>query len=79
MSKTTTLGESQITQSTHDVVSVELVQPDDMPARVLIHWPLHGPTVVDPQRFGDAARELVKLFSEAHVKLARLRARRHFS
>ena len=79
MSKTTTLAESQITTSPHDVVSVELVQPDDMPPMVLIHWPLDGPTVVDPKRFGDAARELVRLFSEAHVELARLRARHRLS
>jgi hypothetical protein len=75
MSKSTPLGETQITQSTHDVVSIELVQPDGMPAFVQVTWPL-APTVIDPGRFGDTAAALVKLFSEAHVTLARIKARR---
>jgi hypothetical protein len=39
MSKTTTLGETQLTQSPHDVVSVRLDEPGDLPPTVLIHWP----------------------------------------
>jgi hypothetical protein len=65
--------ESQVTQSPHDVVSVELVEPDDMPSIVKISMPLQ-PTVIDPPRFGDIAAVLVKLFSEAHVTLASIRA-----
>ena len=41
-------------------------------------WPLQ-PTVTDPERFRDVAAALVKLFSEAHVTLARIRARRYLS
>jgi hypothetical protein len=43
---------------------------------VLIHWPLE-PTTIDPKQFGDSAAALVRMFSEAHVKLARIRARRY--
>jgi hypothetical protein len=72
--KTTRLAESQITD--HDIVTIELVEPENMPAAVRIAWP-GQPTVVDPPRFGDTAAALVKLFSEAHVRLARIKARRH--
>jgi hypothetical protein len=78
MSKSTILAESQISQSTHDVVNVELVQPDadDLPAYVQIAWPLQ-PSVIDPGRFRDTAATMVRLFSEAHVALTRIKARRH--
>ena len=76
MSKTTMLGETQFTQSPHNVVIIELVEPDDMPAFVTVAWPLQ-PTVIDPERFRDLAAALVRLFSEAHVTLARIKARRH--
>jgi hypothetical protein len=49
-----------------------------MPPIVRIGWPLQ-PTVTDPERFRDVAAALVKLFSEAHVTLARIRARRYLS
>ena len=35
-----------------------------------------GPTVVYPERFGDTAALIVRMFSTAHVELARIRARR---
>jgi hypothetical protein len=76
MSKTTMLGETQLTQSPSNVVTVELVEPDHMPAFVKVAWPLQ-PTVMDPGRFRDTAAALVRLFSEAHVTLARIKARRH--
>ena len=78
MSHTTMLGESQLTQSPNETITIELVQPDDMPPIVRIGWPLQ-PTVIDPARFRDVAAALVKLFSEAHVALTHLRARRYLS
>jgi len=78
MSKTTILGDAQLTQSPHDVVTVELVQPDDLPPIVKIGWPPQ-PTVIDLERFRDVAAALVKLFSEAHVTLTHIRARRYLS
>jgi hypothetical protein len=61
----------------HEVVTVELVERDG-PAFVKVTWP-PAATRIDPGRFGDAAAALVKMFSEAHVTLARIRSRRHRS
>jgi hypothetical protein len=58
------------------VATIELVEPDDMPAFVKVAWPLKT-TVIDPGRFRDTAAAVVKLFSEAHVTLTRINARRH--
>jgi hypothetical protein len=41
------------------------------------HSVMRQPTVIDPGRFRDLAAALVRLFSEAHVTLARIKARRH--
>jgi len=38
---------------------------------------MRQPTVIDPGRFRDLAAALVRLFSDAHVTLARIKARRH--
>jgi hypothetical protein len=75
MRNTTTLADSQLTPAPHDVIEVQLVQPDGLPAFVQITWPLH-PTVIDPKSFGDAASIVVRLFSTAHVTLARIKGRR---
>jgi hypothetical protein len=58
-----------------DIVTIELVDPDNMPAAVRIAWPLQ-PTVVDPPRFRDTAAAVVKMFSEAHITLVRIKAAR---
>jgi hypothetical protein len=76
MSKSTSLAESQVTQSSHDVVDVQLVEPADLPAFVQISLPAQ-PSIVDPTRFGDTAAALVRMFSTAHVELARIKSRRH--
>ena len=73
MSKTTTLAESQITPSTDDVIEVQLVQPDDMPAVIRIAWPPQ-PRVCDPRRFPDTAATIARLFAEAATTLAHIRA-----
>jgi hypothetical protein len=76
MSQITELAEAQVTQTPHDVVSVELVQPDDLSAIVRVTWP-EQPSIVDPKGFGETAAALVKMFSTAHVELARIRSRRY--
>jgi hypothetical protein len=78
MSNVTPLASSQITQSTHDTITVQLIDRGDLPAIVSISWP-ESPTVVDPKSFGDTAAAVVKMFSTAHVELARLKARKHLS
>lgn len=75
MSHTTMLGETQLTQSPHNVVTIELVAPDDMPATVKITWPLL-PTVVDPRRFPDTAAVVARMFASASTELARIKAGR---
>jgi hypothetical protein len=76
MSKQTTLASSQITQSAHDTITVQLIEPDNQPAFVSISWPPQ-PTVIDPMSFADTASAVVKMFSTAHVELARFRARKY--
>jgi hypothetical protein len=76
--KSTILAESQIIQFTHDTITIQLIDRGDLPAIVSISWP-ESPTVVDPSSFGDAASAVVKLFSTAHVELARFRARKYLS
>jgi hypothetical protein len=63
-------------QINHDTISIELVEPDSLPAVVKITWPAQA-TVVDPRSFGDTTAALVKMFSTAHVELARIKSRRY--
>ena len=56
-------------------ITIELGERDNGPARVKITWPLH-PTVVDTQHFPDVAAIVVRLFSEAHISLASIKAKR---
>ena len=60
-------------QINHDHVTVELIEPDSMPAAVRIVWPPQ-PTVVDPKRFPDTAAAIAQLFARAHIVLASLKA-----
>jgi hypothetical protein len=69
-SSTTPLASGQIN---HDRLSVELVEPDSMPAMVRIVWPPQ-PTIVDPKRFPDVAAQIAQLFARAHIVLASLKA-----
>ena len=60
-------------QVNHAHLSVELVEPDSMPAVVRINWPT-APTIVDPKRFPDTAAAITQLFARAHIVLAALKA-----
>ena len=66
----TPLASAQVNQ---DKLSVELVEPDAMPAMVRILWPPQ-PTVIDPRRFPDTAATIAQLFARAHIVLAALKA-----
>jgi hypothetical protein len=70
MSKITELAAGRLVDSA-DLLII-LTEPDGMPASVIIHWPSR-PTTIDPARFRDAADTMVRLFSEAHVTLTRVR------
>ena len=71
MNKLTPLASGQITPT--DTISVVLVEPEDIPASVVAHWPARS-TVVDPRRFPEVASAVVKLFAEAHTNLAGIKA-----
>jgi hypothetical protein len=71
MSKTTTLASGQITPT--DTLLVELREPDELPASILITWP-QAPSVVDPHRFGATANAFARLMATAITTLAQIRA-----
>ena len=73
MHKLTELASGQITPT--EAITIILSEPDGLPSSVLIHWPEKS-TVVNPKRFRDTAAAVARLFSEAHIALARIKARR---
>jgi hypothetical protein len=75
MSKLTEFASGQITPSPHNTITVELVEPEGMPAVVRIGWPLQ-PTICDPCRFAEVAAAIVRLFATAATELARINARK---
>jgi hypothetical protein len=73
MSKSTILGEAQITAVDH--LTIELVEADETPAIVIVRWPLKA-SVLHPRRFPDTAAVMARLFAEAATTLASIKARR---
>ena len=71
MSKTTILASGQITPN--DALVVELREPEEFPASILIIWP-QAPSVVDPRRFGATANAVARIMATAITKLAQIRA-----
>jgi hypothetical protein len=65
------LASGQITSS--DTLRVELQEPDEFPATILIIWP-QMPSVVDPRRFGASANAIARVMAMAITKLAQIRA-----
>jgi hypothetical protein len=65
VSKVTPLASNQITAS--DTITVELIEADEIPAVVIVSWPVK-PTVLHPRRFPDAAATIARLFAEAHMR-----------
>ena len=60
-------------QVNHDQLTIELIEPDGMPAMVRIVWP-SAPTIVDPKRFPDTVATVAQLFAKAHIVLAAVKA-----
>jgi hypothetical protein len=71
MSKTTILASGQISPT--DALPVELREPDELPASILITWP-QAPSIVDPRRFQATANAVARLMATAITKLAHIRA-----
>ena len=55
------------------MLSIELMQPDSMPAAVRVVWP-SAPTITTPARYNEVASTAMRLLAEAFTKLARIRA-----
>jgi hypothetical protein len=68
VSKKTTLSHGQINGA--DPITVELIQPDSMPAAVRIVWPT-APTITAPARYNEVASTAMRLLAEASTTLAR--------
>ena len=60
-------------QINHDHLTVELIEPDRMPAVVRIVWPT-APTITTPARYNEVASTAMRLVAEASTALARIRA-----
>jgi hypothetical protein len=75
MSKLTILSEAQIGASEADAIRIVFAEPDDIPSSVVVHWP-PAPTKINPKSFRDTAVVVTRLFADAHIALARIRARR---
>jgi hypothetical protein len=58
-----------------DELSVQLIQPDQMPAFVRIVWPAKA-TVCDTRRYTEVAVAAMKLLAEASTTLAGIKASR---
>jgi hypothetical protein len=56
-----------------DSLTVELIEPDHLPAKIKITWP-PPPSLVDPKDFSDVAALVAQLFARAHIVLASLTA-----
>jgi hypothetical protein len=69
-----TLSSGAIKQS-GDQLTVELVEPADMPPVVRIVWPT-APTITTPARYTEVASTAMRLLAEASTTLARIKASR---
>ena len=65
------LAAGAVTQS--DRLVVELVQPADTPAAILIKWPPQ-PTVTDPAKLAATIAAIVRVLGSAQIELAARRA-----
>src|SRR4029453_5606093 len=71
MGKTATLAGGQISPT--NKLLVDLGEPEELPASILITWP-QAPSVVDPHRFGATANASARLYAKAITTLALIRA-----
>ena len=67
------LAGSDISQS--DRITIELHQPPDSPAFVLIRWPAQA-TPLRRAAYADTASATMQLLAQPHIQLARIKARR---
>jgi hypothetical protein len=58
-----------------DTLTIEVIQPDSMPAVVRIVWPTSS-TITTPAHYLEVANAAMRLLAEASTTLARIRASR---
>jgi hypothetical protein len=57
----------------HDRLTIELVQPPDMPAAILLRWPTK-PSITTPGAYANVAAAAMQDLAAAVVELAAIRA-----
>ena len=73
MPKPTTLASGQLNKS--DQLDVELHQPADLPAFILVKWPA-APSVASPETFDNLVAAVFRVLSDARTALSRMRGDR---
>jgi hypothetical protein len=73
MNQTTQLASGLI--NGHDRLTVELVQPPDLPAAVLIRWP-QKPSITTPDAYSNVAAAAMQILAAAVTELSALRVRK---
>jgi hypothetical protein len=59
----------------HDRLTVELVEPPDLPAVVLLRWP-QKPSVCTPDAYSNVAAAAMQILAAAVTELSALRVRK---
>jgi hypothetical protein len=61
--------------SIDDPITIQLIEEPDTHLFVRVTWPAAGPSI-SARRFGDAAAAIIRLFANASIELARMKAGR---
>jgi hypothetical protein len=70
MNQTTQLASGLI--NGRDRLTVELMQPPDLPAAILLRWP-HKPSITTPDAYANTAVAAMQILAAAVVELAAIR------
>jgi hypothetical protein len=73
MHQTTQLASGLI--NGHDRLTVELLEPPDLPPAILLRWP-QAPTVCTPANYDQIAAAAMRVLAAASTAIAGLKARR---
>ena len=73
MAKSTSLSSGPINGA--DTLTIEVIQPDSMPAAVRIVWP-SAATITTPAHYLEVASAAMRVLAEASTTLTRIRASR---
>jgi hypothetical protein len=73
MNQTTQLASGLI--NGHDRLTIELVEPPDLPAAILLRWP-QKPSITTPDVDSNVAAACMQVLSAAVIELAAIRTRR---